>query len=261
MSFNVWKSLIDGTEIDVSAIPDSVVSRWLLNEGSGTTAEDDVGDNDGSVTGATWESDGTVGDYLDFSGGDDEYVTVPYDSELDVDDQTGFTISVWLYLEGDPSENATVFSNHDSDADNGYTLQLGGENLANGNETRRVVPRFGERSYFSDSDSVDDFYDHIVPVGEWHHLSIAAEGEEARLIAHDADGNEEANEVLSISDTNGWSTQDSEDHHLGTPSWNVGGDTMFGGLRNATIHDAKLSESEQQDEHQRADWIGGGSGN
>ena len=76
MSFNVWKSLIDGTEIDVSAIPDSVRYHWEtpiagVSEGETVTnwpneigGEDITGNNDliyreGSVDGRdAVESDG-----------------------------------------------------------------------------------------------------------------------------------------------------------------------------------------------------------
>jgi len=55
----------DGTEIaevrtgagDVlfSAIPDSAIFHWELSEGSGSTAADSIGSQDGTIIGATWD--------------------------------------------------------------------------------------------------------------------------------------------------------------------------------------------------------------
>jgi hypothetical protein len=59
-------------EIDVIDIPDSVINRWLTDEGSGSTLADDRGGVDGSINGATWISGDYIGGYaLDFDGTDD----------------------------------------------------------------------------------------------------------------------------------------------------------------------------------------------
>jgi len=38
-------------------LPSNMVSRWTLDEGSGTTANDSVGSNNGTITGATYSTD------------------------------------------------------------------------------------------------------------------------------------------------------------------------------------------------------------
>lgn len=54
-------------------IPDSVVSRYQFNEGSGTTATDSVGSNDGTISGATYTTTAQEGSHaLDFDGADNE---------------------------------------------------------------------------------------------------------------------------------------------------------------------------------------------
>jgi len=52
------------------------VSHWKFDEGTGTTAKDSVGDNDGTLSGATWTTEGVSGSALEFDGTDD-YVTAP----------------------------------------------------------------------------------------------------------------------------------------------------------------------------------------
>ena len=49
---------IDATEVESiyvgDTVTDGLVSRWLLNETTGTTANDSVGSNDGTISGASW---------------------------------------------------------------------------------------------------------------------------------------------------------------------------------------------------------------
>jgi hypothetical protein len=69
---SVSEVTVDGSTV-FSAIPDSVVNRWPLDEGSGTTARDSVGGSDVSLNGPTWVSDAdAIGGYLlSFDGSDD----------------------------------------------------------------------------------------------------------------------------------------------------------------------------------------------
>ena len=78
MSFNVWKSLIDGTEIDVSAIPDSAVlyidaSQHDVSDGSTVSTAPDFSGESNDLSGtATYRSDGIGGEAAyEFDGVDD----------------------------------------------------------------------------------------------------------------------------------------------------------------------------------------------
>ena len=56
-------------ELPEFAIPDSGVSRWTYDEGSGTTASDSWGSNDGAITDATYSTDAEIGTHsLAFNG-------------------------------------------------------------------------------------------------------------------------------------------------------------------------------------------------
>ncbi len=69
-----------------------LVALWHMDEGSGSTVYDSVGNNDGTITGATWV-DGKFGKALSFDGVDD-YVAVPDSASLD--GMAELTISVWV---------------------------------------------------------------------------------------------------------------------------------------------------------------------
>ncbi|MHC4623252.1 MAG: hypothetical protein ACYS4W_05050 [Planctomycetota bacterium] len=74
---------------------DGFVAHWKFDEGTGPTAYDSAGTNDGTlVNGPVWTS-GVLDGALEFDGTND-YVTIPDDPGLDV---TGdITISAWMYL-------------------------------------------------------------------------------------------------------------------------------------------------------------------
>ncbi|MHC4457062.1 MAG: LamG domain-containing protein [Planctomycetota bacterium] len=78
----------------VWAAEDGLVSHWTFDEGSGTTAYDSAGDNNGTLVGdANWTT-GVTGGALRFDGVGD-YVEVDSSEELKLN-LTG-TISVWIY--------------------------------------------------------------------------------------------------------------------------------------------------------------------
>lgn len=66
---------------------------WKFDEGSGTTAYDSAGNNNGTIYYATWTS-GQIGGALSFDGSD-SYVSVPdNDNSLDMDNE--MTITAWI---------------------------------------------------------------------------------------------------------------------------------------------------------------------
>jgi parallel beta-helix repeat protein len=76
--------------IDQTTAP---VSYWRFEETTGTKAYDEVGNNDGTITGATREPNGIVGGAMSFDGLGD-YITVPDNASLDI---TGdITLMAWV---------------------------------------------------------------------------------------------------------------------------------------------------------------------
>ena len=54
VQYTEWRSISDGSII--SDIPDGAIHQWQLSEGSGNTASDAVGENDGDIQGPDWVS-------------------------------------------------------------------------------------------------------------------------------------------------------------------------------------------------------------
>ncbi len=81
---------------------EGAISRWKMNEGSGDTAGDAYGSNDGTLKGAThpeWVSSKSgMGEALSFDTDHGDYVDVPDSNSLDV---TGDSITFGAWVNGD----------------------------------------------------------------------------------------------------------------------------------------------------------------
>jgi hypothetical protein len=78
--------------ISAHVYPEGMVSYWKLDEGSGITAFDSVGTNDGTlVNGPDWKT-GQVGGALEFYQSD--YVSIPDDASLN---PSYITVEAWIY--------------------------------------------------------------------------------------------------------------------------------------------------------------------
>jgi arylsulfatase A-like enzyme len=99
----------------VSGVTDGLFGYWAFDEGSGTSTADYTGYNDGTISGATWETvNGKFGNALSFDGND--YVLLgdgPSDPTLS---GTDMTISLWATSDGMVS-NGNLIGNRDSWSD------------------------------------------------------------------------------------------------------------------------------------------------
>ena len=105
-----------GRPLAQASIADGLVAYWPFDEGSGTTALDAVGSNDGMISGeAAYTSTGIApvsGNLtaLTFDGIDD-VITVPHADTLDM--TTAYTIAAWVNL-GDINDYQPLFSRGDA---------------------------------------------------------------------------------------------------------------------------------------------------
>ena len=99
----------------------NLIGWWKLDETSGTTASDDgAGENDGTVSGATWSS-GYINNALSFDGSDD-VVNVTSASAIEDLPPGDFTVCFWMNWDLDPNESAdTVLGKY---ASGGWYLYL-----------------------------------------------------------------------------------------------------------------------------------------
>jgi len=106
---DITGATIDGTDVQeitvdgqtvftaVPPLPGSAVHQWKFDEGSGTTATDSIGSNDGTINGATFTSDANlVGGFgLDFDGNDTvDYSTIGSVLAINQDFSVAMTVNL-----------------------------------------------------------------------------------------------------------------------------------------------------------------------
>jgi len=118
-----------------SAIPDSAVHQWKIDEGTGSNAADSIGNNDFSITGATWtdESNAVGGEILDLDGVDDG-LEASYDSLLS--GPNDFSVAFTLDMSDtnlDPFGSAMIVTNETGSGSGGDGLFISIGNSGSGN--------------------------------------------------------------------------------------------------------------------------------
>ena len=140
---------------------DGMVSCWTFDEGSGTTAYDSMGTNDGTIYGAIWAT-GIVDGALSFDGIDD-YVEVPDSDSLDI--AGAITMSGWVKANS-LSGGSSVLIKGDY---NGYYLQTSYVlHVGTGGEIVCVLYGYWPDDRFATTSSIN--------TGEWYHLAATWDG-------------------------------------------------------------------------------------
>jgi thermitase len=167
---NVWSFMTRTSGFDPN-----FVSWWKFDEGTGTTAYDSAGNNNGTIYRATWTT-GKIGGALSFDGVDD-YIKVPDDSSLDV--SASFTFAFWMYVdEGNPG--GTVISKDGSEDTTGaYNIYYDRSHRYVWYETNNESPWLvsGENS---------------ITMGAWNHIAITFNGSASPSMRIYVDGIEKA---------------------------------------------------------------------
>ncbi|MHC4738742.1 MAG: LamG domain-containing protein [Planctomycetota bacterium] len=136
---SVWADLTDG-----------LIAHWKFDEGSGSTANDSAGSNDGTIYGAQW-SDGA----LDFDGSDD-CVIIPDSSVFDFGNGD-FSIGLWFKTDGPSNPWGEQFMLVFRQNDNSPHIEI---YTAGGRLGTHLLPN---------SARITDGY---AEDGKWHHAAI-----------------------------------------------------------------------------------------
>jgi hypothetical protein len=149
----------------------NLIAWWKFDEGSGTIATDSVGDNNGTIIGATWTT-GQVGGALSFDGVDD-YVDVgdPADGSLDFGTEN-FSISAWV-KQSDLGTFGGVFSKTSVTNGLGYGLHIEDENRF---YFRTGIAGWDKTAVTSNTSISTDTWYHVVGVREDTTLKIYVNG-------------------------------------------------------------------------------------
>ncbi len=145
-------------------ITDGLTSWWNLNEGSGTTASDSIGSNTGTITNATWTTDGIISNALSFDGMSDS-VDIVDDDTLDfgVND---FSIMLWAKhstVDAYAWFDALIAKMPDS---TGFQVAMTGSSFPVGSRNKITV-RIGKGTGKFIVTSTNEYND-----DNWHHIAV-----------------------------------------------------------------------------------------
>ena len=206
MSFDRWRSLVDGAEIDVgSAIPDSgLAHQWNTDEGSGATLVDSNGGLDGTINGATWQSGaGTNNAYLDYDGVDD-HTDLGEESKSELSYLVGTTGSIGFWFNTSDDSRQVIMGNAFSSAEVCFGF--------------RIRDDMNLGFTMSDGSEFDSIRGGTVPTNEWVFGGYRMDGSTRYLYINDTQvasqsiarstTNDLTSDVVTIGDLGGEAGQD-----------------------------------------------------
>lgn len=150
---------VEGRAVGVgqgSAIPDSVVNRWPIDEGGGSTLTDSVGDTNATNNDGTWTGGNWVGDFALSLDGNNDYIDTNLTSDFGSND-FGFLLTInttdttprWFgSYDGGSFTNGDIIGTWDDDAvkfrvkgDSGSVELSGTVSVGDGNKHRVLIRR------------------------------------------------------------------------------------------------------------------------
>ena len=111
----------------VGQLGDNLISYWTFDEGSGTTARDSWGTNNGTVNGATWTSSGVIRGALSFDGSN-QYVSLPAVSGSLNININPVTLEAWIKPNSVAGSSKEIVGRGTA-ASNGYGINLNGNKI------------------------------------------------------------------------------------------------------------------------------------
>jgi len=214
----------------------NLISYWKFDEGTGPTAYDSLGYNDGTLTGPPFWTTGIIDGALDFDGVND-YVQVSDEDSLEPDH---ITVAAWVYRESTSTKDAILQkgSTHFDDDRNGYIFRITESSHAtNPNKaTFHIVVNNGCPSAPPSTTGIGE--------DTWYHIAATYNGSYIRMYVN---GNEEGtatSETGTIDYTGGY-----QDFKIGVTEEGHGvfHNYFDGKIDDVRVYGRALSEDEIED--------------
>lgn len=142
----------------------NLISLWNFNENSGNIAGDSENNNDGTISGAVWET-GVEGSSLKFDGNDD-YVLIPNADNLNLTDK----ITIMAWAKTNENKTAKIAQKGDYDGHGIWQDKWNGW-------------KCGIRLSTNNSHSIN--WGNGIPVfGEWYHIALTYDGSIIKLFVN-----------------------------------------------------------------------------
>lgn len=176
---------IDGTDVSEitmdgdtvwTAIPDGIDSHWAMDEGSGSSLSDDIGDIDGTLRGASWDTDDHFGDITTYDGNDNDAYS---DDEFYINDENASLALWWRYhsIGADPARVVQVIDDiyQERNANDRWELIFDGDG-------ELVVILAKDHDFETAISGID------VSKDTWYFSAIALDGDNVSFYMWDRDG-------------------------------------------------------------------------
>ncbi len=141
----------------------NLISHWKFDEGSGSTAYDSQGSNNGTIYGATWTT-GQINGALNFDGTND-YVNIPNNASQQISTNQ-ITLAAWIKLDTNIVGTQKRIICKQQSSGNSWGLELFGSGYgATGNQVA-----------FHDSDGSSSWRNCVSPtllnINQWYHIAV-----------------------------------------------------------------------------------------
>lgn len=144
----IYQSTVQTSNVTDFNSSKNLVSFWKFDKNNSTHVIDSFGNNDGTVSGATWNETGKYGGAYDFDG-DSDYIQVPDNSSLNISD--GLILSAWV--------NVKNFGS-------------GGEVIRKGDSYIMRVNSAGTTLFYLNGVSDTSLTGTVIPNNTWVHLGM-----------------------------------------------------------------------------------------
>jgi hypothetical protein len=221
-----WRSITDGDGFSLTIInPDNtygsdegLVAHWKFDDGSGGTATDSAGTNNGALVGDTAWTAGRIDGALSFDGNGDYVVVAP----VSVLAGNTVTAQAWIRVSDLSGSNPILTQNVFSMTNDGYYFQVSG-----GRPTFYLIDGFTSAQAISPE---------TISTDQWYHVAGTNDGTNLKLYV---DG------LLKSSVPSAGFTGETNNAYIGSDS--ISSFYFTGLIDDVRIYDRAVSESEFQD--------------
>jgi hypothetical protein len=199
------------------------LAHWRFDKGTGSTAFDAVGSNNGTIVNATWTTQGYAGGGLSFNGSS-SYVEIPHASTFNL----ASTISIVAWIKADTIGDRQVIVSKTASGNNAWLLEINPVDFNDGiiNFYLNTGASAGGGSNLGSKTAVSK--------SSWQHLAAVYDGKN-RIIYLNGNADQTAAHTGKIH-TNSLSIR------IG--SWSSGGRFFKGTIDEVAIFDSALSAAE-----------------
>ncbi|UCD27481.1 MAG: lamin tail domain-containing protein, partial [Planctomycetota bacterium] len=221
-----WRSITDGDGFSLTITnpentygsDEGLVAHWKFDDGSGGTATDSAGTNNGALVGDTTWTAGRIDGALSFDGNGDYVVVAP----VSVLDGNTVTVQAWIRVSDLSGSNPILTQNIFSMTKDGYYFQVSGGR-----------PTFYLTDGFSSAQAISP---ETINTDQWYHVAGTNDGTNLKLYV---DG------LLKSSVPSAGYTGETNNAYIGSDS--ISSFYFTGLIDDVRIYNRAVSESEFQD--------------